>query len=114
MSFALSKRENLAYISTDNDSELALNNAMSTQNTDTDNDTHVKSIKTKGQHTSGLTNAGSKEEQTIDIRTQKHLSNFHKSIQYNMYKSKICFEAWPFNGKVQSGGTAFVVMMIVY
>ena len=41
----------------------------------------------------------------IDVSAQKHLSNFHKSIQYNMYQCKICFEAWPLKGKVKSKTT---------
>ena len=50
-----------------------------------------------------MTNAGNKKKWKIDVDSaQKHLSNFHKSIQYNMYQCKICFEAWLLKGKVKS------------
>ena len=101
--FTLSNREDLAHSSSDSDSELTSKNTLSSQNTDSDNEIHVKSIKKKAQHTSGMTNAGNKDKWTIDVDSaQKHLSNFHKSIQYNMYQCKICFEAWPLKGKVKS------------
>ena len=47
VSFTLSNREDLAHISSDSDSKLTSNNTMSTQNTDSDNEIHVKSIKNK-------------------------------------------------------------------
>ena len=100
--FTLSKREDLAHSSSDSDSELTSKNTVSSQNTDSD-EIHVKSIKKKAQHTSGMTNSGNKKKWEIDVDSaQKHLSNFHKSIQYNMYQCKICFEAWPLKGKVKS------------
>ena len=99
VSFTLSSRD-LAHISSDSDSELTSKNTVSSQNTDSDNEIHVKSLKKKAQHTSGTTNGCNK--QTIDVSAQEHLSIFHKSIQYNMYQCKICFEAWPLKGKVKS------------
>ena len=102
-SILLSSREDLAHISSDSDSELTSKNTMSSQNTDSDNEIHDKSIEKKAQYTSGMTNASNKEKCTIDVDSaQKHLSNFHKSIQYNMYQCEICFEAWPVKGKVRS------------
>ena len=73
----------MAHISSDSDSELTSKNTVCSQNTDSDHEIHVKSLKKKAQHTSGITNGGNK--QTIDVSAQEHLSNFHKLIQYNMY-----------------------------
>ena len=107
--FTLSNREDLAHSSSDSDSELTSKDTLSSQNTDSDNEIHVKSLKKKVQHTSGMTNAGNKEKWTIDVDSaQKHLSNSHKSIQYNMYQCKICFEAWPLKGKVSQKILTFV------
>ena len=91
----------LSHINSDSDSEFCSKNTMISQNTGSGSEIHVKSIK-KAQHTSDMTNAGNKEKQTIDVSAQKHLSNLHKAIQYNMYQCKICFEAWPLKGKVKS------------
>ena len=102
-SLSLSNSDDLAHISSDSDSELTSKNTISSQNTDSDDEIPVKSIEKKAQHTSGMTIAGNKEKLTIDVNSaQKHLSNFHKSIQYNMYQCKICFEAWRLKRKVKS------------
>ena len=94
MSFTLSSTEDIAHTSGKSDVKLTSNNRMNTQSTDNDNEICVTSIKKKAQHTSSVTNTGNKEKQTIDVSTQKHLSNFHMSIQFKMSQCKLCFEAW--------------------
>ena len=75
MSFTLSSTEDIAHTSGKSDVKLTSNNRMNTQSTDNDNEICVTSIKKKAQHTSSVTNTGNKEKQTIDVSTQKHLSN---------------------------------------